>query len=298
MDVELEMDKTWEQMTREELDYQYSPSSELVKKTIECELGVSYGITDKQKLDIFGAQTLPGDAPIFMYIHGGYWQQLSRELSSFMVQPLCKAGAVVVVVGYDLAPQANMEMIVSQIKKATAYVLNLAKRRGSSGVYLCGHSAGGHLAAMMLSVDWMSECMISRSLIKGAVLISGVFDLRPLVNSYVNEPIKMNIETAWNNSPNHHIDKIIKYSKDRKIIVVIGQYDPPTFRAQSKDFYKALQEGGISSLYIDVADTDHFNVVENLEFEEYVVTLEIIRMMNLNIDSIVTGMSKANTGTD
>lgn len=215
-----------------------------------------------------------------------------------MVQPLCKAGAVVVVVGYDLAPQANMEMIVSQIKKATAYVLNLAKRRGSSGVYLCGHSAGGHLAAMMLSVDWMSECMISRSLIKGAVLISGVFDLRPLVNSYVNEPIKMNIETARNNSPNHHIDKIIKYSKDRKIIVVIGQYDPPTFRAQSKDFYKALQEGGISSLYIDVADTDHFNVVENLEFEEYVVTLEIIRMMNLNIDSIVTGMSKANTGTD
>ncbi|XP_064616315.1 kynurenine formamidase-like [Liolophura sinensis] len=164
--------------------------SQKARETIEFE-EVSYGDRSGQKLQIFGAKTLPSDAPILVYIHGGYWQELSMELSSFMVTPLFKAGCIVIPIGYDLAPTVSMTEIVSQVKKAVGYVLHMAKRRESRGVYLCGHSAGGHLAAMMLAVNWIEEIMVSSSLIKGAMLVSGIYDVRPLVETYINKPLQM-----------------------------------------------------------------------------------------------------------
>lgn len=302
-------------MDKEEVEKQYScsrwshrlPAEEVIKQhiltvakgsekartEIVCQIDRSYGETERQKVDIFGVEILPGEAPIFVYIHGGYWQDLSRELSSYVAPPLCKAGAVVVIVGYDLAPTAPIPEITGQCKKALAYSLNLAKLRGSSGVYICGHSAGGHLTAMMLSVDWMSECMLANSMIKGAILVSGVFDLRPLVGTYINDPLKMTREIAWECSPMNHIDEIISRSSKRQIIVVVGKHDSPEFRRQSKEFEQRLRDGGISTKYIDVTDTDHFNVVENLQNDDYLLTKEIVNLMNLNLEGIEEKMSKA-----
>ncbi|XP_076077574.1 kynurenine formamidase-like [Mytilus galloprovincialis] len=301
-------------MNNEELEKQYSPSkwthrcspdevvkqhimvlaqgSEKAKAEIECQLDRIYGDTEKQKLDIFGADTLPGDAPIFVYIHGGYWQALGREISSFMVGPICKAGAVVVAIGYDLAPKVSMSEIVNQCKKGVSFVLNLASHRGSSGVYIGGHSAGGHLAAMMLSVDWMTESMQSNSMIKGALLVSGIYDLQPLVNTYVNDPLKMTQETAWDNSPLKQLDTIKKTSSHRHIIVAVGQHDSPEFRRQSQEFQQKLKDGGLSSQYVDVPNTDHFNVIENLQSEDYELTKELLKMMKLNISDVVDDMAK------
>lgn len=302
-------------MEKEELEKQYSCSrwshrmsadeviahhiltiateSEKAKAEVECQIGRTYGDTENQKLDIFGADRLPGDAPIFVYIHGGYWQELSREISCYMVRPLCKAGAVVVIVGYDLAPNASMPEIVSQCRKAMSYILNLAQHRGSSGVYICGHSAGGHLTAMMLSVDWMSECMLSNSIIKGAVLVSSVYDLRPLVNTYVNDAIKMTMDIAWDNSPWKLIDNIINRSSKRQIIVVVGEHDSPEFKRQSQEFEQKLKENGVSTKYIEIKDTDHFNVVENLQNDDYILTKEILNLMKLNLEGVVNDMSKS-----
>jgi len=301
--------------SREELELQYSPSrwshrlgpnevipahvkaltegSELAKSTVECELGFPYGLSENEKLDIFGANTLPSEAPIFVYIHGGYWQDLNREMSSFMVLPLTSAGAVVVVIGYDLAPKASLDEIVRQVKKGVAFVLNMAKRRGSSGVYLCGHSAGGQLAAMMLAQDWMNECMVSNSLIKGAVLVSGVYDLRPLVNTYVNDALKMTEEDALRNSPVNCQDVIIERSRQRKLLVVVGEHDPPEYKRQSIAFNTSLLGGGVQSIFMQIGDTDHFNVIDNLRQEDYTLTKEILRLMGLYLDPLIEGMQSA-----
>ncbi|XP_052239280.1 kynurenine formamidase-like [Dreissena polymorpha] len=299
-----------------DLDHHYSPSrwshrmgpteviqahiqalkegSEASKREVQDhEIGISYGISDKEKLDIFGAKTLPGEAPIFVYIHGGYWTDLSRDISSFMASTFCKAGAMVVAIGYNLAPQVGMTEIISQVKKAISYVLNLAKRRGSSGVYLCGHSAGGHLAAMMLTINWMEETMVSPGLIKGAVLVSGIYDLMPLLSTYVNGPLKMTKEETLLSSPNSHLRALAELSSSRRIIVAFAAHDPPEFQRQSVEFNTSLIQNNLHSTMLLVPDCDHFNVIENLEQEGYILTKETLKLMGLNIDIIMDKMRQA-----
>ncbi|KAL5010754.1 hypothetical protein ScPMuIL_013059 [Solemya velum] len=303
------------EMDIKEYEHQYSPSrwshrlgqeavidahvevmkrgSQIARETIECQTDLSYGLREKAKLDLFGAQTLPEDAPIFVYIHGGYWQFLGRESSSFMVTPLAKAGAVVVTIGYTIAPEASMDEIVSEVKAAITYVLQLAKKRGSSGVYLCGHSAGAHLAAMMLAVDWMGEQMLNDSLIKGALLVSGVYDISPLVNTYVNDPLRMTESDACRLSPVTHLKNIIQHSMKRRIVVAVGQHDSPAFHIQSKEFDEELRRGGVTSELIDVPDTDHFDVIEKMSEEEYILTEAAVKMMGLNLDGVSEGFKQA-----
>ncbi|XP_052831417.1 kynurenine formamidase isoform X3 [Octopus bimaculoides] len=101
------------------------------KSCIDCELGIKIGDAERHKLDIFGQKTAAKVAPILVYIHGGYWQLLGRELSSYMVKPIVKMGGIVCPIGYSIAPHGTMEQIVEEVKKSVAYVLKLAKDRGS-----------------------------------------------------------------------------------------------------------------------------------------------------------------------
>ncbi|XP_048765312.2 kynurenine formamidase-like [Ostrea edulis] len=305
----------WRKLNREELDYQLSPSvwskcgtpesvinhhvqwtaeeSRKVRETIDdCELNISYGMADGQKMDIFGANVLPGEAPIFVFIHGGYWQDMSKDHYSYVALPLTKAGAVTVVLEYTLAPKANMETIVSEVKQGMRYIINLAKRRGSSGVYVCGHSAGGQLAAILLSVDWMSECMATDSIIKGALLMSGVFDLRPLVLSSINDPLKMTEVSAWENSPLRIMNDIISHSKHRKILLIVAEDDPPEFHKQTQQTFQVLKDAGTNTESVLVPGVDHFGEVEKLLYEDFQLTQMAIEMMNLNIGNIESRLGK------
>lgn len=300
--------ESWRNWSREELDYQYTPSrwskqgtpeevikhhqqwqakeAKRVRESIECELNISYGMADDQKLDIFGANTLPRESPIFVFIHGGYWQVMTKEDYSYIALPLTKAGAVTILMEYTRAPKANMETIVSEVKQGMSYIMNFAKRRESCGVYLCGHSAGGQLAAILLSVDWMAECMIPSSLIKGALLISGIYDLRPLVSSPINDPLKMTEATALENSPITVMEDIIKQSKSRRIELVVADEDPAELRRQTDEAWQVLKHAGISSNSTLIPGVDHFGVVENIIQESFQVTQIAIEMMGLNIGNI------------
>ncbi|CAL1539544.1 unnamed protein product [Lymnaea stagnalis] len=135
--------------------------------TLDCETEISYGDSERQKFDIFHKKNASKNgAPMFAYIHGGYWQvkEVSREVSSFMAVPLCNAGASVISIGYDVAPDVSLNTIVLQIKRALCLIIKIAKERQSSGIYLSGHCVGAHLAAMMLMADLDG---FDRDLIKG-----------------------------------------------------------------------------------------------------------------------------------
>ncbi|GFS08647.1 kynurenine formamidase [Elysia marginata] len=290
----------------QELDYHYSPSrwshrmspAEVVadhiessargskesKWTLETEADISYGESEKEKIDVFhkiGAQKR--GAPIFVYFHGGYWQvkELSRQNSSFMAVPLCAAGATVIVVGYDLAPDVSMDTILMQVKRAMRLIIKLAKERESSGIYVSGHSAGAHLAAMMLMVSFSEEDAFDSELIKGAMLVSGVFDVRPLTKTPTNDPLKLTEEEAWSFSPMGLVEDIAQLSRHRHIVIAVGEYDPPEFRRQSGEMEKVLRDRGIRTSYVDVPDTDHFSVIDKLRNGKYLLTKECIRLMGL-----------------
>ncbi|XP_041368286.1 kynurenine formamidase-like [Gigantopelta aegis] len=288
-----------------ELDYHYSPSrwshrmgsDEVIEAHINtvtqasreatwllnCDGEISYGSGPLQKLDIFTAKNAQiKGVPIFVFIHGGYWHMMGRAKSSFLAPPLAKAGSTVVIVGYDLAPAVTMDKIVSEIKQAIRFVLKLAKERQSSGVYLCGHSAGAHLAAVMLACEFSDDDAFDSEIIKGAFLVSGVYDLRPLVQTTVNEPLKMTENDAWRLSPFSFVGEIAAQSRQRDILFAVAEYDSPEFRRQSAEMEKELRSRGVKTRFIDVPDTDHFDVIEKLKKEDYSLTKEMIRLMHLS----------------
>ncbi|KAK6194427.1 hypothetical protein SNE40_000062 [Patella caerulea] len=278
-----------------DLEYHYSPSrwshryspddvidahikfmedhTKTAKWCLEVETDICYGKTQNQKIDVYiDKKTNKKGSPIFAYLHGGYWQALSREDSGFLAPPLAQAGATIVTIGHDLAPTASMDEIVLQVKRALAFIFKLAKERQSSGIYLCGHSAGAHLAAMMLMSEFEEDDAFDCELIKGAVLISGIYDLRPLVTTYVNEPLKLTREDAWRFSPSNFINEIARMSQSREVILAVAEYDPPEYRRQTGEMEKSLRDKGVKTKYYDIPDTDHFNIVEKLHNANYTLT--------------------------
>ncbi|XP_055898041.1 kynurenine formamidase-like isoform X2 [Biomphalaria glabrata] len=290
----------------QELEYHYSPSrwshrmgpDEVINAhlettaqgsrnslwTLDSELEISYGDSERQKFDIFYKKNAPKKgAPILIYFHGGYWQikEIGRTTSSFPAVPLCNAGAIVIPVGYDLAPDVSLDTILLQAKKALHLVIKLAKERQNSGIYLAGHSAGAHIAAMMLMASLSQYDAFDSDLIKGAVLISGVYDLRPLVKTSNNEALRLSETEAWRFSPLNFVQEIAHQSQHRHVVVAVGEYDPPEFRRQSGEMEQMLRNFGVKTSYLDVPDVDHFNIVEKLSESKYILTQECIRLMGL-----------------
>ncbi|XP_056892821.1 kynurenine formamidase isoform X1 [Takifugu flavidus] len=284
-------------MTNDELDRQYSPSrwshrmsaddviqahvKALKEGTVRARslaqtlLNVPYGEGDGEKLDVYIPSTSSLDVDLVIYLHGGYWQFLSKEESGFMAVPLVDKGVVVVAVDYDIAPKGNMDLIVSQVRRSVVSVVQQYSH--ISGLYLCGHSAGAHLAAMVLSTDWSQYSVTPQ--IKGALLVSGIYDLLPILSTYVNDPLKMTEEVALRNSPSKFISQLKHSSSDCHIIMAVAENDSPEFHKQSEEYYKALEASGLNVSMENVANTDHFNIIEQLVDEEYHLTKLLLKMM-------------------
>lgn len=287
----------WTGMKKDERELQYSPSrwshrmsaDDVIKAHVKALkegtdkaralaqtlLNVPYGDGDGEKLDVYIPSTNSLDMPLVIYIHGGYWQFLSKEESGFMAVPLVSKGVVVVAVDYDTAPKGNMDLIVSQVRKSVVSVVQQYSH--ISGLYICGHSAGAHLAAMVLSTDWSQYSIAPQ--IKGAFLVSGIYDLLPIVPTYVNEPLKMTEEVAVRNSPTTLVQQLKCSSSGCHIVVAVAQHDSPEFRKQSEEYYKMLEASGLNVTLEDVPDTDHFNVIELLVDGEYHLTKLLLKMM-------------------
>ncbi|MES3002025.1 MAG: alpha/beta hydrolase [Pseudomonadota bacterium] len=167
------------------------------------ELDVRYGGGTREHLDIFPADH--GDAPVLFFIHGGYWRSLDKKEHSFIAPAFTNAGACVVVPNYALAPATTIPQIVMQMVGALAWTYrNIAKRGGDpSRIVVAGHSAGGQLAAMMLSCVWQAYAKdLPADLVKGALAISALHDLEPLMHSpYLQDSLHLTAEQVSQASP-------------------------------------------------------------------------------------------------
>ena len=159
----------------------WAERSAAARAALRSELDVAYGPGPAERLDVF--PTAAPRAPVLVYIHGGYWRALDKKDASFVAPPFVAAGAMVVVPNYALCPAASIEEIVRQQRAALAWVWRHAASHGGdpSRIVVAGHSAGGHLAATMLATDWPAvEPGLPADLVKGALSLSGVFELEPL----------------------------------------------------------------------------------------------------------------------
>ncbi|NWU98406.1 KFA formamidase, partial [Upupa epops] len=229
-------------------------------------LHVPYGDGDGDRLDIYFPPDRAETFPVLVYIHGGYWQSLSKDESGHAAPPLVSRGVVVVAVGYDTAPKGHMDSMVRQVRRSLAFLVQ--RYSGIRGIYLCGHSAGAHLAAMVLCTDWADYGVVPD--IKGAVLVSGIYDLEPILHTYVNEELNMSQEVAQRNSPMRCIAPAVPAACE--VLVAMAQHDSPEFRRQSQEYGQMLRAAGWSVSMLDLSGVDHFDVVERLSEESYVLT--------------------------
>lgn len=254
---------------------QYEQESERVRRSLPCRLNVPYGEKPGEKLDVFPAPH--PDAPIQLFIHGGYWQALDKSSHNFVAEPLVASGCAVVVVNYTLAPEADMDEIVQQNRKALiwTYHNSSAFNGDSSQIYLSGHSAGGHLVAMMMATDWTAEGDLPVDLIKGGCAISGLFDLEPIRLCYLNEALGMDEEAARQNSPTYHLPR-----GGGPIIVAVGSLETEEFLRHSAEYTAALKEAGYPHEYMALTGLNHFDIVQELGKMNSPLTQTILKQMS------------------
>uniref|UniRef100_A0A0A9XV71 Putative arylformamidase n=1 Tax=Lygus hesperus TaxID=30085 RepID=A0A0A9XV71_LYGHE len=251
------------------------------KKSILSEENVQYGNSETEVMDVYG-KDLPPNAPWFVYIRGGYWIKYNKEHSAYGALPLWRAGIRVCVPEYDLAPKVKMTEIVNQMQTMANFVLRKAVEEGSKGVWICGHSAGAQLAARLLDENWLktlnSEC---RNMFKGLMMISGVYDLMPILNLRdVNDLLKMDEEEAKAQSPINTVTnfkaKELLSPKFKTTVIVAGD-ESKAFIQQSENYCKILNQSGNEAEYLLLPDHDHFDIVENLRNDSYILTQKFVK---------------------
>lgn len=170
-------------------------------------LDVAYGQDAGETLDVFPALRKRGQppAPVLVFIHGGYWRSLDKSDHSFLAPAFVKQGACVVMPNYALCPAVTIPQIALQMTQALAWVHRHIGAHGGDPqrITLVGHSAGGHLAAMLLACDWAKVgADLPAALVKNALSISGVFDLAPLRRTpFLRDSLRLNAQQVRQASP-------------------------------------------------------------------------------------------------
>lgn len=251
-----------------------------MKSKIPHTINVKYGNKETSIMDIYGT-TLPADSPIFIYIHGGYWQSLNKNISSYVVEPFFKAGIKVIVPGYSLAPEAHLKQIIEQIKSMVLHILNEAELSGVRSVWIGGHSAGAHLASSLLDEEWYPNLPCSlQNIFKGLILISGIFDLTPIIQTEYNDALSLTKTEAEELSPIMKKLEWIKQLNSNFIVLLgVGEHDPPKFQEQTLLYKEFLKQHKVRTEYHFVKGLDHFDIVENLKDQNYMLTKRIIQLI-------------------
>jgi arylformamidase len=238
-------------------------------------LDVSYGPSDLEALDIFIPEKPSG--AVHAFIHGGYWRALDKADFSYVCEPLVDAGAIVASVNYGLCPAVSVEAIVQQTREATAWLYRNAAELGgdSARLHLSGHSAGAHLAVMMMATDWKAfGSDLPADPIKSVTAISGVYDLDPIPHLSANADIRLDAAMARRLSP-MFMTPIV----DVPLSVFVGLGELDEFVRQSKDF-AADWTGKLSHVaYTELPGLNHFTIVDTMDRADDPITARMIAHM-------------------
>lgn len=220
---------------------------------------IAYGSAPRERLDVFPANR-PG-APVLVYLHGGYWRALDKRDQSFVAPPFVDAGALVVLPDYDLCPVVTLEHIVLQTLRALAWVhRNASTHGGDPGrIVVAGHSAGGHLATMLLACDWQAVAPdLPADLVKSALAISGIYDLEPLRRApFLSPDLGLTKALARRLSP------ISMPAPHGSLVTIVGADESEEFLRQAALIKTAWGSGTVVASEA-VAQRNHMNVLHEL----------------------------------
>ena len=238
-------------------------------KAGRAELGLSYGDTPRQVVDLFFPAA--GEAaPLAIFIHGGWWRSLDASMFSQMARGLNVHGVGVAVAGYDLCPNVAIADIITQIRRACVFMW----QRYNRPMLLVGHSAGGHLAAAMVATDWPSLYpKAPADLVPAGYAASGVFDLAPLVGISVNQDLKLDAAEAHQVSPLYWPLKA-----GRTFDAFCGALESSEFKRQSHTLAQVWGQAGAKTRSAEIAGTNHFTVIDALADPQSAMTARVVEL--------------------
>lgn len=230
----------------------WSRSSAALRARMGGGLGMRYGAAERQELDYF-ACGMPA-APLLVFFHGGYWQRNHRDMFSFIAEGPMAHGFDVAVVGYTLAPEARLQQIVDECRAAADFLFAQQQAAAlpfdAARMVVGGWSAGGHLAAMLVRRDHRP---------RGALSISGIFDLEPVWRSKYNEKLGLRAEDVPPLSPLYRIDPATP-----PVCAAYGTGELPELQRQSVDYARAANAAGARVAIAPMADHHHYSILDEL----------------------------------
>ena len=268
-------DQAWRDWPLVRIEKEYSPSSCVpsiepflaeyairswkAEQSLVCQKDLQWGGKPEETLDYFPAASR--DAPLLVFIHGGYWQELSKNESLFAAPDCVANGIAFAAINYTLAPHTGVEMIVDQCRRAVAWLHAQSDVLGfqPGRLYLSGSSAGAHLGAMMLVKGWQHTAGVTDNAIAGAILLSGIYDLEPLVGTRVAAPLNLTATDAAGLSPMR-----LALGRPVPTIVAWGENETSEFKRQSRSYAARLESAEFPVSVLEVAGANHFDIVFGL----------------------------------
>ena len=267
----------WLDMDQAELDDAYTQSvfapnmrqilkrcarnSELVRERLGAPKRLAYGRAPIEGVDVYLSKAK--NAPVNVFVHGGAWRaELARDYG-FPAEMFVSAGAHLVVLDFNnvIETGGNLMAMAEQVRRAVIWVYRNAESFGGDPerLYVSGHSSGGHLAAVLLTTDWLGNFDIPPNIIKGGVCGSGLYDLKAVRLSKRSSYVKFTDEVEDALSPQRHIDKLLC-----PVAVVYGTAETPEFQRQSREFAAAVKAAGKPVTLAVMEGYNHFEVMEQL----------------------------------
>jgi arylformamidase len=237
----------------------WQQDSAQVRISKPCHLAVAYGSHSSEQLDIFPANQ--ADAPVMVFIHGGYWRSLDKSDHSFVAPAFTQTGACVVVPNYPLCPTVTMEQLVLTQVHALVWVYRHITEYGGDPkrITVIGHSAGGHLAAMLLACEWQRvSSTLPQHLVRNALSLSGLHDLAPIMQApYLQNDLHLTSSQVRRCSPAYFPTPL------GELIALCGADESDEFLRQNK-----LIEDAWGSKHVKTREAllglNHFSVLEAL----------------------------------
>lgn len=255
----------------------YAARAAAARARLSGRLDIAYGEAPGERLDVFAPEDA-SRASIQVFIHGGYWRALDKSDFSHLAEPLVAAGAVAVLVNYDLCPAVRLDAIVREVRNAIRWVYENAASFGGdpARLFVSGHSAGAHLAAMAMAHDWAAEGLPGDA-IKGVFAVSGVYELAPVTRISVNAEIGLDLDCALRNSPTLRPPGPVA-----PLVIAVGGDEPAGWIAQSEDFYAACRKRGVDCRFMRVPGVHHFTILDRLADGESALFRALADQMGLD----------------
>jgi arylformamidase len=242
---------------------------EETKAAGRAELGVRYGASERQFVDLFAPAKKAEGEPLAAFIHGGFWRAQAPPGYSSLARGLNAHGVTVAMIGYDLCPQVTLADIIAQVRTACLFLWGRTRKR----MLVYGHSAGGHLTACTVATDWKTlDPNAPADLVPAGYAISGVFEVEPATRTSVNDDLRLDAAEARQLSP-----VLWPGAPGRVLDAVGGGAESPEFLRQSRAMAEAWQ-GKAETRYEAFPGKNHFTVIEPLADPASAMTARVVEL--------------------